>query len=259
MVTKLKVGRESLRLLVTNDLKLSSYKRQKVHYLNKSIRKKRVIRCRALKRRHAPLHGENVLFSNEKIFTIEQATNVQNDRILATSSSAIPEHLKFVERNYHPLSVMVWAGISKNAHTKLIFIPEGVRITAKVYRKLVLEPVLKKCSSKLFKNEPWTFQQDGAPAHTANATQKWLRHEIPDFVSKLEWPPSSPDLNPMDFCVWGILEKDACAKSYTSLRSLKAALRRAWSKIPQDVFRAAIDSIPKRLNKIIVAKGGYIE
>jgi hypothetical protein len=51
---------------------------------------------------------------------------------------------------------------------------------------------------------PYLFQQDEAPAHTSNVSQEWCRTNLHDFMHKLEWPPSSPDLNPMDFSIWGI-------------------------------------------------------
>jgi len=38
-------------------------------------------------------------------------------------------------------------------------------------------------------------QEDGAPAHTARLTQTWTAAN-PQFISKDEWPPNSPDLNP---------------------------------------------------------------
>ncbi|XP_054718970.1 vacuolar protein sorting-associated protein 53 homolog [Uloborus diversus] len=37
-------------------------------------------------------------------------------------------------------------------------------------------------------------------------TQDWCRTHFPDFISSAEWPPYSPDLNPMDYSVWSILE-----------------------------------------------------
>jgi len=38
--------------------------------------------------------------------------------------------------------------------------------------------------------------------------QEWLGEHWPDFIDKNSWPPNSPDLNPLDYHVWGvILEK----------------------------------------------------
>src|SRR3954471_3502493 len=49
------------------------------------------------------------------------------------------------------------------------------------------------------------FQQDGAPAHTARQTQEWLALKSPEMINKDEWPPNSPDLNPLDYYVWGAM------------------------------------------------------
>ena len=38
------------------------------------------------------------------------------------------------------------------------------------------------------------------------------------------WPSCFPDLNPMDFSVWGILQKRACEKKHHSVESLKRDL-----------------------------------
>ena len=174
MAVELKVSRGSLQNLVRNDLGLRSFKRKKVHFLSKQIREKRKSRSKILLNRLANQGLERVVFSDEKLFTIEEATNTQNDRILAKTSSSIPEQHLFVSRAQKPSSVMVWAGISAVGRTPLIFVPSGVKINAATYKELILEPVVKDLSQTMFKNESFLFQQDGAPAHTANTTQSWL-------------------------------------------------------------------------------------
>ena len=154
---------------------------------------------------------------------------------------------------------MVWGGISANSRTNLIFVPSGVKINPKTYRDLILETEVKSAGHKLFRNSNWIFQQDGAPAHTANVTQQWFRDKKIEFISKEEWPPSSPDLNPMDYSVWSILEEKACAKSHLNIDSLKASLQREWLKIPQDHFRRAVSQFRTRLQAVVTKKGGYIE
>jgi hypothetical protein len=71
--------------------------------------------------------------------------------------------------------------------------------------------------------------------------------------------PSSPDLNPLDFCLWSILEANACAKSHTSLDAQKESLIYAWDNIQQDIIRLAVDSVPKRIGRVISAEDGYIK
>jgi len=50
------------------------------------------------------------------------------------------------------------------------------------------------------------FQQDGAPAHRARDTVAFLEREMPDFIPSTLWPPNSPDLNPVDYSIWSVLQ-----------------------------------------------------
>uniref|UniRef100_A0A915EID7 Tc1-like transposase DDE domain-containing protein n=1 Tax=Ditylenchus dipsaci TaxID=166011 RepID=A0A915EID7_9BILA len=51
-----------------------------------------------------------------------------------------------------------------------------------------------------------TSSLDSAPAHKARETQAWCRNNLPEFIDVKQWPPYSPDLNPLDYSIWGILE-----------------------------------------------------
>ncbi|KAI6648604.1 Transposase [Oopsacas minuta] len=105
MARELSVNHETMRKLVVEDLGLKSFKRKTVHHLNPSIRTKRLARSKTLLQRFAPGAQDQILFSEEKFFTIEEAWNRQNDRILATSSTAIPENLKYMDRVQKPITL----------------------------------------------------------------------------------------------------------------------------------------------------------
>ena len=45
----------------------------------------------------------------------------------------------------------------------------------------------------------YVYQQDGASCHTANVAQQYCADNFPDFIPKKDWPPNSPDLNPLDY------------------------------------------------------------
>lgn len=51
-------------------------------------------------------------------------------------------------------------------------------------------------------NNVW-FQQDGATVHNAIIVLEWLAEKFGEhFISlrsNIEWPPHSPDINPLDF------------------------------------------------------------
>ena len=41
--------------------------------------------------------------------------------------------------------------------------------------------------------------------HTAHPTQDWLTQDCSDFLRKGDWPPNSPDLNPLHFYIVGAM------------------------------------------------------
>ena len=55
--------------------------------------------------------------------------------------------------------------------------------------------------------EYFIFQQDGAPAHRARDTVRILETETPDFIRPTLWPPNNPDLNPVDYSIWSIMQE----------------------------------------------------
>ena len=108
-------------------------------------------------------------------------------------------------------------------------------------------------------NKLWTFQQNGEPAHTANITQTWCRDRLPRFWPKEKWPPCSPDLNPVDFSIWSILETKAFLKFLHSVRDLRISLTRSWDQISQEMLRAAAIAANTRFEAVVAQKGDYIE
>ena len=141
-----------------------------------------------------------VVWTDEKLFSVEAAFNPKNDMVLGRSLANIPMQSRSHYRRQKPASLMVWAGVSATWKSPLIFIPEGCKINARLYIDQILISATTAAKNH-FQNQPWTFQQDGASSHTANITQKWCEENLRSFWKKSLWPPSSPDLNPMDFSV----------------------------------------------------------
>lgn len=200
-----------------------------------------------------------ILFSDEKIFTVEEAFNKQNDKIYATNNEEASRRIPRVQRGHHPSSVMVWLGVSYSGLTQVFFCEKGVKICATVYQNTTLANVVEPLSRTMFKNRHWVFQQDSAPAHKARGTQAWLTSRKIDFIRHQDWPSSSPDLNPLDYKIWQHLEQEACSKPHRNLESLKASIVKAAAQIDIEVVRAAIDDWPRRLKASIKIHGGHLE
>jgi len=66
------------------------------------------------------------------------------------------------------------------------------------------------------------FQHDGAPSHYTWHVMQHLNSTFPNRWigrgSTINWPPRSPDLTPLDFCLWGFDEEWSVQKNsgYTS-------------------------------------------
>ncbi|XP_076042036.1 uncharacterized protein LOC143025940 [Oratosquilla oratoria] len=253
------VSNTLMRTIVRKDLRLSPYKMRKRQFLTPLQKQKILERAQILLRElKTDTAAQEIIFSDEKLFTIEAQFNNQNDRVYAKSSADIKDSVRTVYRRQKPSSLMVWAAISKTWKSPLIFVEQGVKINSDRYINDILVPALEEMK-KHFKDHPFTFQQDGAPSHTSRKTQDWCSRQFSRFWSKEMWPPSSPDLNPMDFCVWSLLEAKACSVAHSSVDALKQSLQREWVKIPQDKLRASVENFRERIERVIRVKGDHIE
>ncbi len=72
----------TMRRLVRKDLKMTPYHLKKRQLLSAATRHKRLARAKVLLREVKSGMAPNIVFSDEKLFTIQQVHNSQNDCIL---------------------------------------------------------------------------------------------------------------------------------------------------------------------------------
>ena len=97
------------------------------------------------------------------------------------------------------------------------------------------------------------------PAHTSNLVQEWLANHVSMFWDKNTWPPNSPDLNPLDYYVWSVIERESNKSRHTDIKSLAQAIQTAFANMSRDQLKRACDRFRPRVQKVIDANGGYIE
>ena len=253
------VSSATIHRVLRDDLKVKPYKKVKRQLLSEASKLKRLQRSKILLNF---LHDGTqlpILWTDEKLFTVQAIHNTQNDRNWIESRNSIPVERRTSFRRQKPASVMVWAGVtSSGLKTPLIFIDVGVKINQHVYLDMLKDKVFP-WVQKAMGETGITFQQDGATSHTAKKVQDWCKSNFKSFWTKELWPPSSPDLNPMDFGIWSILEQKACTSSHMSVAALKKKLTKSWSEIDENTIRATCDQIIPRLRKVITQKGSYFE
>ncbi|QQP39463.1 Uncharacterized protein FKW44_020353 [Caligus rogercresseyi] len=82
---------------------------------------------------------------------------------------------------------------------------------------------------------------------------------LPNIWPENYWPPSSPDLNPLDFAVWGFLERETNSTPHPNVDSLKASIAAAWFNMSTDFTRKSCATFRHHVDAVIEDKGGYIE
>ena len=110
-----------------------------------------------------------------------------------------------------------------------------------------------------FPNKNYVWQQDSAPGHKAKSTQKWLKQHFADHWSPDLWPPSSPDANPLDYGVWGVLKGKASNQHHATVDSLVQAVDDVWDNLSEDFIKKTCSRFRGRLEAIVAANGGHIE
>jgi len=133
-----------------------------------------------------------------------------------------------------------------------------VKINGTYYRDVLLTqqllPVVQEISGVFF-----ILQQDSAPAQCARDTIKLFERETPAFIAPDLWPPNSPDLNPVDYKIWGDMQQRVYQTKVHDLDELKQCLINVWHCLRQNIIDDAIDEWRKRLRACIRAKVGHFE
>jgi hypothetical protein len=135
---------------------------------------------------------------------------------------------------------------------------QGFKVNGAYYRDvLLMEKLLP--DIKAVSGDWFVFQQDSAPAHRARETVALLERETPAFIPPTLWPPNSPDLNPVDYKIWSVLQERVYKQRVDNVDQLKQRLVEEWGKLEQRVVDGAIKQWRQRLMACVRAGGGHFE
>ena len=160
-------------------------------------------------------------------------------------------------------SVMVWGGFYGKVKTNLVRMrrdPEAPRggYSAESYLGVLEDQV-----EDIMLDGDLIFMQDNARVHTAIKVRDWLREH---GIIPIDWPPYSPDLNPIEHLWRWIKEKafelnpdikNRPGSMENKLDELYATLERAWELIPKHQLKALYRSMVDRCEAVIEADGWY--
>ena len=159
-------------------------------------------------------------------------------------------------------SVMMWAAIGYNFKGPLhILVKEkGHRgIDAEAYRVQVLERSLAEIQAQ----HPQAFVvEDNAPIHgRKKKTSRCNEARCIYHIHSIDWPPSSPDLNPIEW-IWRWMKQRLRGRRPCGgwkFGDLTQAIYEVWDELQVEDYQKIIDSMPTRLQEVWERGGGQTQ
>ena len=203
---------------------------------------------------------EKIIFSDESHIYLDDAPNKQNDRNWQASK---PE-FNF-EKPLHSRKVTVWVGLTASRIVGIFFFedPEtGENQTVNSDRYVaMLESVFDE--RKLLQLSDHWYQQDSAPCHMSRKSMTWLHDAFSDNLisqkSEFPWPACSPDLNPLDYFLWGHVKARVFEGNPKTRAELKALVLEAITTIPAQMLQRTVRNFVHRLELCSRVEGGHFE
>lgn len=254
LALELDISRRSAQRILRDDLGCRPYKQLIEPALAEEHKEKRRKFAKWIRTNFRKQDTLKILFSDEKMFDIDAVYNTQNGRIWAVSRDEANERGGIHPKKKFPQKVMVWLDVCSKRVSPLVIFEKGMVDHAR-YIKEVL-PVALKYGNPVFEND-WTFQQDGTKPHTHHLTQQWCHDSFPAYIDEDHWTPISPDLNPLDYCIWDEFVKDINLNKVTSKATLIQELKTVVKKIRQDVGIESCSSWTNRSYRMLQNNGDY--
>jgi transposase len=180
----------------------------------------------------------DVIFSDETTVRLSDIVPHAKYKIYARNKDEIKNNV--VLKNIKSPSIHIWGAICGSRKSSLHFFKSTV--TTKAYVLALRKHMIsfwKKCKPKV-------FQHDNAPPHRSKITQQFFSDSK---IKSVQWPPYSPDLNPIEK-VWAILKERLSLYTVSTLSQLKIVLKHLWDSMPDTTIRKLTNSHIKKIKML---------
>uniref|UniRef100_A0A7I4Z2Y2 DDE_3 domain-containing protein n=1 Tax=Haemonchus contortus TaxID=6289 RepID=A0A7I4Z2Y2_HAECO len=179
----------------------------RVHCVNEKQQRNRAECCQRLLPKLNDEFVKRIVCSDEKLFSISPSRYSNKGGIWTTlKKNELSPSVLQSPRSTSQRNLMVWAEVSWNGKTKLLFVEPGLKINAEYYVQQLREGILSSCG-RLYRDGSFVLQQNWAPAHASRKTLAFLDSVGVEYHQKKEYPSESPDLNQLDYRMWAELNR----------------------------------------------------
>ena len=195
------------------------------------------------------LDWSKVLFSDEKCFYGKGfcgQTWVRRE----PGTALQPQYC--VSNKAHPIKVNVWGCFTSQGMGYTYIFNEN--LDAALMKRILTENLVP--SAELHIAQPgvqWYFLHDNDKKFKSNLVQDML---FAKGVTALDFPPYSPDLNPMEN-LWATLARAVERYQADNIEALQDAVEAEWNKIDIAHLRNLVASMPARCDAVILANGWH--
>ena len=160
-----------------------------------------------------------------------------------------------VHKKAHPVKVNAWGCFSAAGPGYLHVFYDNM--DAALYKQ-ILEDNLVDVAERDFAVappaiQPWHFLQDNARYHKGHISREWFHR---NGVSVLDFPPYSPDLNPIEN-LWAIMAREVEKSACDTVEELGDRVLEVWNALDPEVFRKLARSMPERCQAVIASEGWH--
>ncbi|ORD95369.1 TCB2 [Hepatospora eriocheir] len=180
---------------------------------------------------------DTIIFSDECKFNLFTSDGIQYVRYLPGERYKPENTVATVKHGGGCL--MFWGCISSQGVGRLVEVESTM--TAASYKQILSQNLL--ASARKMGLDEFIFMQDNDPKHTARLVNDWFDE---NDIDVLEWPPQSPDLNPIEAVLAYIKFKLAKIGKLSKIE-LREKIQDIWYSLPQTLIAKYVKSFNKRI------------
>jgi predicted transcriptional regulator/transposase len=193
---------------------------------------------------------EYVVWSDETKINLH--SNDGRDRTFRKKGEPLRDHNVSPTKKFGGGSLMVW-GCMLPCGVGCLCRVDGA-IDSQLYCDMLGDALIKSLRLYDLQTDEVIFQHDNAPSHSSHRTKRWLKR---NEIEVIDWPSQSPDLNPIEH-LWDHLKREIRKrKQCRDVDELWEVVKEVWSSIKPETCRKLVHSMPRRLNELRKAKGGF--